>query len=297
MDWHFDLPDTDEPASWHSADLLHLAVDERSRASFLLREQCESLPAGDSGEGGQPFPEARITIFRAFTDNDVWFRKDLLAAGLQRLALHRRWQEGGYEVAEYIGTKGLGFRQSLRFTRPGSELMRIDARFEPIGELSPLPRIGLGMQLPSELGRLSWFGRGPWESYPDRSASADLGWYESSIDDESPLYLRPQHFGNRSEVRWLKLTDDQGAGLEFLFDRPMSFTASRYTEEQLDNARHRNGEPRKFTPLVPTPFVNLTIDAATMGLGGASCGPPPMEQYILRAKPIEFSLVIRRLAG
>ncbi|MBV6457907.1 MAG: Beta-galactosidase [Fimbriimonadaceae bacterium] len=279
------------------AAVLHLAVDNVARTTFLVHECQPTLLAGTGSPHADivellgPF---RFDIFRAFTDNDIWFRKAFLDAGLRRIQLHRQWHNGDWEVSEYIGDKGLGFRQSLRLSG-ADDALRIDAKFEPIDELPPLPRIGLLFNLSANYQEVKWFGRGPHENYPDRKASADIGWWKTVIDDEKPIYLRPQEFGNREEVRWIKLTDAAGKGLEFRFDRPMAFAVSRYRAEDLDEARHRNGEPRKFIPVQPVDGTLFRIDAATMGLGGASCGPPPLERDIVRATPLEMSMTVRRI--
>ena len=53
---------------------------------------------------------------------------------------------------------------------------------------------------------------------------------------------------------------------------------------------------RIYNPLVARPEVCLSLDIGQMGLGGASCGPIPMEKYILRAKPVQFTYVMRPCA-
>jgi len=37
----------------------------------------------------------------------------------------------------------------------------------------------------------------------------------------------------------------------------------------------------------------ITIDAEHLGLGGGSCGPGPMKQYQLNAKPVILSFTMR----
>ena len=52
-------------------------------------------------------------------------------------------------------------------------------------------------------------------------------------------------------------------------------------------------EERVFNPPPARPEVCLSLDIAQMGLGGASCGPIPMEKYILRARPFDYTYIMR----
>jgi beta-galactosidase len=74
---------------------------------------------------------------------------------------------------------------------------------------------------------------------------------------------------------------------------PLAFSAQRFTPQEIDNARHENGEPRKFIPLVPRSDVILTLDFQQMGLGGASCGPAPLAKYVCRPKSVVWRVVLR----
>ena len=70
-------------------------------------------------------------------------------------------------------------------------------------------------------------------------------------------------------------------------------TATHFTSEDLEFQRHRNGQQRIYAPRPPRPEVCLSLDAAQMGLGGASCGPRPMEKYTLQTAPVSFSYTMR----
>ena len=101
--------------------------------------------------------------------------------------------------------------------------------------------------------------------------------------------------GNKEEVRWGALTNAQGNGLMFQAGGPLSMTVSKYLPQQLDDARHENGEPRKFIPLIPRNDVVVCLDAKQMGLGGASCGPGPLDHYICKPERTQFRVVIKPL--
>ncbi|MCW5941748.1 MAG: DUF4981 domain-containing protein [Fimbriimonadaceae bacterium] len=233
----------------------------------------------------------RLNLYRALTDNDVWFRDAFFASGLSQLSRRvRRFEvteeEGRVRVeamVEVLGFRGTGFHHRVVYTVYADGALAIDNRVNPIGELPPLPKLGIEFSVPDAFRRFTWFGRGPLESYPDRKAAMDVALYEGDVDDQATHYVRPQESGNKEDVRWAALRDATGHGFRIVPDRPLAMTVSRVRPYELDAARHRNGERRRFVDLLNRAEVIVNVDVAQMGLGGASCGPPPMEKYILRA--------------
>ncbi|MCO5264214.1 MAG: beta-galactosidase small subunit, partial [Lentimicrobium sp.] len=91
---------------------------------------------------------------------------------------------------------------------------------------------------------------------------------------------------NRSDVRWFAVTDRKGAGIQFVASELLNFSALHHLPLDLEMANHPYElEKRKETI--------LTIDAEHLGLGGGSCGPGPMKQYQLNAKPVRLSFTMR----
>ena len=159
----------------------------------------------------------------------------------------------------------------------------MDTQVEPFGELPLLPRVGVRFVIEHFYDHLQWYGRGPWENYPDRKDSADMGVWSSPVDGQYVSYVRPQENGNKEDVRWLTLTDTNtasararggtGTGLRIeAVDNPFSFSALHFTAEDLASARH-NYE------LKPRPEIILSLDAKMSGLGNSSCGPGVLEKY------------------
>ena len=56
---------------------------------------------------------------------------------------------------------------------------------------------------------IEWFGRGPHESYWDRKSSASIGKYKGNVWDQTYKYIRPQETGNKTDVRWMTLSDNK----------------------------------------------------------------------------------------
>ena len=106
-----------------------------------------------------------------------------------------------------------------------------------------------------------------------------LGWLPEL---ETP-YVFPQENGNRSEVRWVALTDNSGAGIRVEGEPFFSFSAHRNTPEEYEAARHT-------TDLVPRDEIVLILDHRQNGLGSASCGPGVLPPYILKPEAFSFRM-------
>ena len=151
-------------------------------------------------------------------------------------------------------------------------------------------RLGLQMSMSKALEHVEWLGRGPMENYPDRLDAARLGRWQRSVTDMEEEYIRPQSMGQRCDVRWLSLTDDQGRGVIIRNTSGwLGFSALHYTDEDLWKVRYRHELDQ-----VRRSEVVLHLDAAMRGIGNGSCGPGPLEKYDLRAPSYSYGLVIER---
>ena len=127
-----------------------------------------------------------------------------------------------------------------------------------------LPRVGISLELPAELDRLRWYGRGPWETAVDRSA-APLGIWSSKVAEQFVPYVTPQHHGTHVDTRWLTLADRRGRGWVLGLDG-LAFDVSVYSVDAVTRATN-------LAQLEPSGAVHLHIDAALRGVGTAACGP------------------------
>ncbi|NLE54543.1 MAG: DUF4981 domain-containing protein [Lentisphaerae bacterium] len=151
-----------------------------------------------------------------------------------------------------------------------------------------LPRVGVTMTLAPALEQLSWFGRGPHESYADRKAGTMVGLYQGTVTEQYLPYVLPQEHGNKTDVRWLALeAGPNDAALLFQAEnRLLEASASHFSAEDLTKAFHTN-------ELEARDEVILNLDFAQRGLGGASCGPDTLQQYRLEPGHYSFSYRIR----
>jgi beta-galactosidase/evolved beta-galactosidase subunit alpha len=192
-----------------------------------------------------------------------------------RIRIHTR-------VAPPIHDWGLVTRQLYTVSEDGVVLLEVEVDLE--GRLeSTLPRLGLECTLPGSLEQVSWYGRGPGESYTDTKLASRIGRWRATVDELFTNYVMPQENGNRTDVRWVRFTNPQGVGFEAVGDPLTNFSAHRFTTEDLDRARHT-------IDLVPRETITVHLDHAHNGIGTNSCGPGPLPQYELRPGSHAWSL-------
>jgi len=178
------------------------------------------------------------------------------------------------------------------YTVVGSGDILMDVAMEPSDdELPDLPRFGMQMVVPGGFEKLTWYGRGPHESYWDRKAGARVGVHSGTVDEQFVDYSEPQENGNKTDVRWLSLTHDDGSGLLVVGDPLVGFSAHHYTTDDLENAKHSYEMERRDD-------ITLNIDMQQTGVGGDdSWGARTHDEYTLWAKPFEYSFRLRPLVG
>ena len=225
----------------------------------------------------------RLQVERAFTDADNWMRKPFIAKGLSQLSYHARpirMADGKvFTSVRVTGAKSGGFEHETVWTFNDDGSVTAEHTVTPFGDVPPLPRIGTFQRLDPSLENLTWYGRGPWENYVDRCEGCDVGLYRSTVTDQYVDYIRPQDCGGKTAVRWATLTDTNGRGVKITCDAPFFLQALHFTREDLDQARHRPGDPRRNNPPAPRAEVCLSIDCRQTGLGCNNCGPIPLPQY------------------
>jgi len=162
----------------------------------------------------------------------------------------------------------------------------IDSKIVPSSRLPPLPRIGLQFRIPGEYNMFTWYGRGPHENYCDRKEGAAVGVYSGTVDDQYVPYIMPQENGNKTDVRWVSLTNGEGIGLLAIGMPLMEVSAHYFTTEDLTKAKHTFELKRRD-------YITLNLDYRQSGLGGASCGPDTLPKYQIKPEPVRFKVRIR----
>ena len=220
---------------------------------------------------------------------------EMYSLGIDRL----RRRPIGFETAQkgnevFITIRDLtltdrgGFRNLYEFIIAGDGKMTIRHRVNPEGTMPLwLPRIGLTLTLDKNLNRIDWYGRGPQENYPDRKTGYRIGCYHSTIQDMYEPYLIPQDHGLRTDNRWVRLTDSQGAGLQFSMNELFNFNTYPYSTDNLTKATYtyQLQEQDGFT---------FNLDYATSGVGCTARGifeayrvAPQVFERIITIQPVK----------
>ena len=157
--------------------------------------------------------------------------------------------------------------------------LAFDHRFDVARGLPNLPRLGVELVLPAGYEALEFCGRGPHENYGDRLAGAPIGRYRSTVTERYVPYIMPQEHGNITGLRWLSLRGADGRGLLASAGLDGSGTcegkATHLSDVEQTQAHHT-------TDLTPSATTFLYLDVRQRGLGGASCGPDTLDQYLIK---------------
>ena len=158
-----------------------------------------------------------------------------------------------------------------------------------------LDAYGMQLQMPQAYNSVKYYGRGPVENYCDRHDSEFLGVYEAKVADEYFPYVRPQESGNHTDVRWFRVLDAEGKGLEFYAGAPIEVSALNYLTEDLDDGPVKDKAiGRHSGDLVERPLTQVHIQQRQMGLGCVnSWGAWPREEYMLPYRDYDFTYVIK----
>jgi beta-galactosidase len=243
----------------------------------------------------------RLNLWRAATDNDglkLWTGQEnkpigrWMAAGLHELRGEMRTCEVRKStrsmveltiVEELFGTaRSPAFRhESILTFRSDGQLQTRHTVTPLLSDLPDLPRIGLELGLTASVGQLDWYGRGPWDNYPDRKASARLGHFTSTVADQRLAYVMPQEYGLHCDTRWVSLGDEHRTRLAVTAPRTFGFSARPFSDADLFAGTHASDLPAEDTHW-------LYLDHAHRGIGTNSCGPDTLPAYILKPKTTRF---------
>ena len=179
-------------------------------------------------------------------------------------------------------------------TAEGRVIVRQQLTADKESQVSPLFRYGMQLQMPKAFDRICYYGRGPVENYIDRNSSEFLGVCENLVADEYFPYIRPQESGNHTDVRWFRVYNAKGKGLEFYSNAAMEVSALNYLTADLDDGPvkdkvwgHHSGD------LVERPVTQVHIQQRQMGLGCVnSWGAWPRREYLLPYQNYDFTFVI-----
>ena len=193
-------------------------------------------------------------------------------------------QPANAKLRGWLGVSGFQRNENWTFLSDGT--IELEQEIIPHGPMPDmLQKIGLQFQLPKQFSNVEWYGRGPFENYPDRKTGAKVGHYFSDAEEMYVPYIFPQEYGNRSDVRWLKVQNNQGIGLMISGGDLLNFSLHKFTTDNLDRAVYTY-------QLMEAPNTILNIDYEVSGVGGSAIRQlqryrvmPHAEKYELKIKP------------
>ena len=237
-------------------------------------------------------------FWRAPTDNDygarfqerfaVWKSPEMK---LKELDVEDNGAEATFELPAVKATLKLTYT----LTAEGEVIIRQQLDADDEAKVAPMFRYGMQLQMPQAYNSVKYYGRGPVENYCDRHDSEFLGVYEAKVADEYFPYVRPQESGNHTDVRWFRVLNADGQGLEFYAGAPIEVSALNYLTEDLDDGPVKDKViGRHSGDLVERPLTQVHIQQRQMGLGCVnSWGAWPREEYMLPYRDYDFTYVIK----
>ena len=237
-------------------------------------------------------------FWRAPTDNDygarfqerfaVWKSPEMK---LKELDVEDNGAEATFELPAVKATLKLTYT----LTAEGEVIIRQQLDADDEAKVATMFRYGMQLQMPQAYNSVKYYGRGPVENYCDRHDSEFLGVYEAKVADEYFPYVRPQESGNHTDVRWFRVLNADGQGLEFYAGAPIEVSALNYLTEDLDDGPVKDKViGRHSGDLMERPLTQVHIQQRQMGLGCVnSWGAWPREEYMLPYRDYDFTYVIK----
>jgi beta-galactosidase len=231
---------------------------------------------------------------RPLTDNDKrgwkpqrklqqWYRPEVkvFAAGVSK-------QVQGIEIIMNYSFINDSAKVQVKYLVRDDGSIKVDYQLNTKHGLPNIPKVGMQMGIERSIDNIEWYGKGPGENYIDKNYGFDVGIYKLPLNDFMEHYAVPQENGNRTDVRWMFLSNKNNQGLLIVADSLLSMSASPYTDENVQNAKHTN-------KLKDAGLINLNIDLIQMGVGGNdswSDVAAPLEQYQIKAQPYHYSFYL-----
>ena len=162
----------------------------------------------------------------------------------------------------------------------GDVVVNVD--YKPTKENPMMFRFGMLMEVPVNLNKMVWFGRGPQPTCPGKTAQR-IGIFNSTVDQQWVDYCRPQENGNKTDVRWAAFTEPDSSGLLVVGMPNISLGAKRFTDAQMQSSDYS-------FKMTKSDNILVNIDLKQMGVGGInSWGTLPLEEYRVPDGPYSYS--------
>ena len=251
---------------------------------------------------GEPMLVDRESVtpefWRAPTDNDygawlqqkfgVWKNPQMI---LKDIEIDDNQVEAKFEMADVKAE----LKMTYTLSEDGEIIVRQQLKTDKEAKVSQMFRYGMQLQMPKKFDEVKYYGRGPIENYCDRNSSEFIGVYNNKVADEYFNYVRPQESGNHTDIRWFRVIDKDGKGLEFYSNAPMEASALNYLMSDLDDGPMKDKKVGHHSgDLIERPLTQVHIQQRQMGLGCVnSWGAWPRPEYLVPYQDYDFTFVIK----
>ena len=251
---------------------------------------------------GEPMLVDRESVtpefWRAPTDNDygawlqqkfgVWKNPQMI---LKDIEIDDNQVEAKFEMADVKAE----LKMTYTLSEDGEIIVRQQLKTDKEAKVSQMFRYGMQLQMPKKFDGVKYYGRGPIENYCDRNSSEFIGVYNNKVADEYFNYVRPQESGNHTDIRWFRVIDKDGKGLEFYSNAPMEASALNYLMSDLDDGPMKDKKVGHHSgDLIERPLTQVHIQQRQMGLGCVnSWGAWPRPEYLVPYQDYDFTFVIK----
>ena len=228
------------------------------------------------------------------------------------------WQDPAFKVASFdVQPGGEGYLVTTEYQPVGGAarvtvvydirhdgVIKVTESMTDAGGLAEMPglfRFGMTLPMGGSFSTVRWYGDGPWETEPDRRSGALVGEYTKSVNEMFQYdYVRPQDCGTRTALRWIRVTDVAGRGLEL--SAPDAFSASVLPFSQAEMDVTKLGPQSHSLELKAKAHESdrshgstyVRFEGALMGVGGInSWGRTPMDAYLLPAGERTFVFTLK----
>ena len=237
-------------------------------------------------------------FWRAPTDNDfgahihrkyvAWKNPEIRLKSLkQRTENKQVIVETAYEMP------GVSAKLNLTYVINNEGAIKVTQKMttDKKAKVSNMFRFGMQMQMPRSFETIEYYGRGPIENYIDRNHCTDLGIYRQNVTEQFYSYIRPQENGTKTDIRWWRMINKAGNGIEVVAASPFSASALHYTIESLDEGWSKQ---QGHSPEVEeADLTNLCIDKIQAGLGCVnSWGSIALPEYQVPYQDYEFTFIL-----
>ncbi|MEQ8473515.1 MAG: glycoside hydrolase family 2 TIM barrel-domain containing protein [Marinoscillum sp.] len=228
---------------------------------------------------------------RPLTDNDrkgwkphrklkPWYEDSLILVNMSKSA-----DASGVSVESTYHLINAAAKVTVSYHVDAEGVIKVNYLLHANDTLPNIPKVGMQMGISNEYDDATYYGKGPLENYVDRRYGFDAGIYEANIDEINEPYPMPQERGNLTDVRWMYLSDQQGSGFLVVADSLLSMSTWRYTEDNINEARH-------IYDLHNPGYLTVNIDLVQMGVGGNDSWSEvaaPLEKYQIPAADYSYT--------